>query len=208
MSSRGRWTRWALRLSERERPSRAVLDSDVIFSRVLYELLGRIAADERLLTLVWSEELLAEAQRVLAARKPMPAAAAERWVGHLREAFPGERVALAGLRPDVDLAAMTEDVDDQHVCALAVIGSVDLLVTFDRGYLRAPLAAHGVEVVEPDALLVSLLDEHPAAVLASLESQAHAWAGGRPMSELVDALARARAPRFAAGVRAALSLPG
>lgn len=56
-----------------------------------------------MLTLVWSDELLAEAQRVLAARKPMPAVAAERWVGRLREAFPGERVVLAGLRPDIDL---------------------------------------------------------------------------------------------------------
>jgi hypothetical protein len=66
--SHARWTRWALRLSEPERPPRAVLDADVIFSRVLYELLGRLALQQRLLTLIWSDELLAEAKRVLMAR--------------------------------------------------------------------------------------------------------------------------------------------
>jgi hypothetical protein len=43
-------------------PPRAVLDSDVIFSRVLYELFGRAAATAGLLTLLWSDELLAEAK--------------------------------------------------------------------------------------------------------------------------------------------------
>jgi len=71
-------------------PQRAVLDTDVIFSRVLYELFGRLALQQRLLTLVWSDELLAEAERVLAARKPLPAAVAAQWVGYLREVFPQE----------------------------------------------------------------------------------------------------------------------
>lgn len=61
---------------------------DVIFSRVLYELFGRLALQQRLLTLIWSEDLLAEAERVLKERKPLPTAVAAQWVAYLREAFP------------------------------------------------------------------------------------------------------------------------
>ncbi|MBB4663934.1 PIN domain-containing protein [Conexibacter arvalis] len=119
-------------MSER-RPPRAVLDSDVIFSRVLYQLLGRLALQQRLLTLIWSEELLAEADRVLTERKPLPAAVAAQWVGYLREAFPHERVDVGTARADVDLRSLTSDSDDEHICALAVAGDADLLLTFDRG---------------------------------------------------------------------------
>lgn len=51
MRSRATSTAWALRLSDTTGPPRAVLDSDVIYSRVLHELFGRLAHQERLLTL-------------------------------------------------------------------------------------------------------------------------------------------------------------
>jgi len=190
-------------LSERERPPRAVLDTDVIFSRVLHELLGRLALRRRALTLIWSDELLAEAARVLMARKALPATAAAQWVGYLRRAFPHERVDLAALDAGVDLGSLTSDPDDQHVCALAVAGRAELLLTFDRGYQRGELQALGVAVVDPDAYLVDLFTEEPDAVLASVRSTARAWGGGRPVGELVDALARAGAERFAERLRAA-----
>ena len=190
-------------MSERERPPRAVLDTDVIFSRVLYELLGRLALQQRLLTLIWSDELLVEAERVLAARKPLPAVAAARWVGYLREAFPRHRVDLDTLEAGVDLGSLTSDPDDQHICALAVAGGAELLLTFDHGYQQPALEALGVTVLDPDAYLTGLLAEESGAVLASVEATVRAWGGGRPVGELVEALARAGAERFAAGLRAA-----
>jgi predicted nucleic acid-binding protein len=190
-------------LSERERPPRAVLDTDVIFSRVLYELLGRLALQQRLLALIGSDELLVEAERVLAARKPLPAAAAAQWVGYLREAFPQERVDLDRLDPGVDLGPLTSDPDDQHICALAVAGGAELLLTFDHGYQQAELEALGVTVRDPDAYLTELLAEESGAVLASVEATARGWGGGRPVRELVEALGRAGAEQFAAGLRAA-----
>lgn len=179
------------------------MDTDVIFSRVLYELLGRLALRQRALTLIWSDELFAEAERVLTARKALPAAAAARWVGYLREAFPHERVDLGALDADVNLGPLTSDPDDQHVCALAVAGGAELLLTFDHGYQRAELQALGVAVVDPDAYLTGLLAKEPEAVLASVRSTARAWGGGRPVGELVDALARAGAERFAKRLRTA-----
>jgi len=109
-----------------------VLDSDVIFSRVLYELLGRLALQQRLLTLIWSEDLLAEAERVLTEPKPLLAAVAAQWVGYLREAFPHERVDLITAPAGVELRSLARDSGDEHVCALAAAGNADLLLTFDR----------------------------------------------------------------------------
>lgn len=56
---------------------RAVLDADVIFSRVLHELMGRLATGARLFDLVWSEELLDEAKSSLIERKGLSTEAAE-----------------------------------------------------------------------------------------------------------------------------------
>ncbi len=186
-------------------PPRAVLDSDVIFSRVLYDLLGRLATELRMLTLIWSDELIAEAERTLIDRKPLPEPIARRWVGYLRDAFPNERVEINSVPSSVDLAALTADPDDQHVCALAVTGSADLLLTFDQGFLPGPLREHGVEVADADTFLVDALNREPRAVVRVLHTQAAAWGGGRPVAELLDAIERARAPRFAAKVRALLS---
>lgn len=186
-------------------PPRAILDSDVIFSRVLHELLGRIASEIRLLTLIWSDELLAEAERTLIHRKPMPAPAAHRWAGYLREAFPDERVELIDLPASVDLTMLTDDPNDQHVCALAVTGGAQLLLTFDQGFRTERLRQHGVEVMDPDTFLVAALAEEPSGVVGVLRAQAAVWGGGRPLTDLLDAIERARAPIFAARVRAGLT---
>lgn len=182
-----------------------MLDSDVIFSRVLHGLFGLLAVDVRMFTLVWSEELLAEAERVLNERKPMPAAAARRWVSYMRDAFPNERIDIAGVDLGVDLASVTSDPADQHVCVLAIAGHADLLVSHDRGYLRDALLRHGIEVTNPDAVLLGALDQEPDAVLRVVELQAASWGGGRSVGELLDAIERAGATTFAAEARTAFA---
>ena len=58
-------------MTRRQTPvQRAVLDANVIFSRVLHELIGRLAREARLFDLIWSEALLAEAKRALIDAKP------------------------------------------------------------------------------------------------------------------------------------------
>ena len=90
------------------------------------------------------------------------------------------------------------------MCALAVAGRADLLITFDRGYLSEPLHAHGVHVVEPDEFLAAAFKEQPTTLQRILDEQTSSWGGGRPLPELLDALERARASRFVALVRASL----
>jgi hypothetical protein len=98
-----------------ERLPRAILDSDVVFSRVQHELFGRVAAEARLLDLIWSEPLLAEAERV--ERKPVPPEVAARWVGYLREAYPRGEVDISRLDPTIDLGTLTSD---PHECAFGL----------------------------------------------------------------------------------------
>lgn len=187
------------------RVPRAILDADVIFSRVLHELIGRIATTGRFITLVWSDELIAEARHSLIARKGLAAEVAERWVGHLPSEFPEGRIDIAATRQRVDLPELTNDPHDEHVCALAVAARPVTLFTHDRGYLRAPLAALGVEVERPDTFLCRLIGVEPEAVRRILEGQASAWGGGRPIGELLDAIERAGAPAFAEQARALLA---
>jgi predicted nucleic acid-binding protein len=178
--------------------SRAVLDADVIFSRVLHELMGRLASGARLFDLIWSEELLDETKRSLIERKKLLAEAAEAWVEHMRREFPDGRVDPSAIPDDLDLAALTRDPDDAHVCALAIAGDADYLFTFDRGYLKEPLRLHGVEVPALDRFLVEQCEEQPDAFRRVIESEAAAWAGGRPIEELLAALKRANVPELAA----------
>lgn len=185
-------------MSECQRP-RAVLDADIIFSRVLHELMGRIAAELRLLDLFWSEQLLDEAQRSLIQKKQLPAESARRRVDYLRMSFPAGRINLDPQAPDtVDL---TLDPADAHVCAPVVAAHADYLFTHDRGYLRDGLGRHRVQVLAPDEFLADVLDSDAREVLGVLELQASAWAGGHEIGELLDALERAGATVFTRKVR-------
>lgn len=178
-----------------------MLDTDVIFSRVLYELFGRIGSELRLLNIIWSDELLGEAERVLIERKPLPPEAARRWVGYLREAFPDGRVDLSTLSPSVPLAEMTSDTDDEHVCALAVAGNADILIAADQGYVEEALGRHGIKLAVPDEVLSHWFDEEPDAVANIVVAQGKAWGGGRPVADLLEAIERAQAPQFVERMR-------
>jgi hypothetical protein len=107
------------------------------------------------------------------------------------------RVDPAALPDGVELAALIRDEGDEHVCALAVAGHADLLVTFDRGYLAGPLERFGVRVMNPDAWLSQAIEAEPLAFARVIEAQAAAWERGRPGGELIAAFARAQLPEFA-----------
>lgn len=184
---------------------RAVLDADVIYSRVLYELIGRVALRLRVVDLVWSEELLSEAKRSLIEGKRVSEDVAQRWVDHLPRSFPEGRTPIEVTLATLDVAALTTDPGDHHVCALAVAAKADYLITHDSGYVHEGLARHGVEVLKPDAFLCPILDAEPETMLDILDMQAGVWGGGRPVAELVEAIDRAGAVMFVAKAREAMN---
>lgn len=185
-------------MSQATRLPRAVLDADIIFSRVLHELMGRAADDLRLFDLLWSEELLAEARRSLVEKKRLSEEVAARWVAYLSQGFPAGRVDISTVPPDLDLRSLTRDPEDAHVCALAIAGNAEYLFTFDRAYLKDPLRLHGVEVPDLDEFLVRKCEEQPEAFRQMVEEQADNWGGGRPVGDLLAALKRANVPEFVA----------
>ncbi|MGC2372969.1 MAG: hypothetical protein WA484_03750 [Solirubrobacteraceae bacterium] len=103
-------------MSEPDRPPRAVLDTDIIYSRVLHELLGRVASELRLLDLFWSDELLAEARRSLVAKKGLSGEVAQRWVDYLPQSFPSGNTDLDAVPAAIDLSTLTTDPADT-MCA-------------------------------------------------------------------------------------------
>jgi len=177
-----------------------VLDANVIFSRVLHELLGRAANTGGLLKLIWSEELIRETTRVLVEDKGLDRDRAEVWAGLMAKAFPAGRVDISQISSDVDLSTLTNDEDDQHICALTVAGGADYILTFDKKFNVDALQALGIQAIEPDAFLSTAIDEDPESFREILTDQAAAW-GGRTIEELIDAIERAGAPAFAAKAR-------
>lgn len=192
-------------MSRSDSPPRAVIDADIIFSRVLHELMGRVADEMGLLDLVWSRELLAEAKQALMQRKGLDDDTAQRWVDYLSEHFPDGETDVTQTPRSAQLDALTSDPGDRHVCALAIASDAAYLFTHDRGYLADGLASHGVAVTDPDSFLASVLADQPQALLELLEQQASTWAGGRPVAELLDALERAGAVTIAERARSLLA---
>lgn len=193
-------------MSKPDRPPRAVLDTDIIYSRVLHELLGRVASELRLLDLFWSDELLAEARRSLVAKKGLAVEVAQRWVDYLPQSFPAGHTNLDEAPAAVDLGSLTTDPADRHVCVLAIISGADYLFTHDRGYLREGLRRFDVEVLAPDEFLAPAFDADTRGMLDILELQAGSWAGGRSIEELLAAIERAGARSLADKARRSLSL--
>lgn len=118
---------------------------------------------------------------------------------------PNERVDLKADERPASAAASTADPGDEHVCALAISGGADVLITSDRGYVVEALRAHSIDVRTPDEILTAAFQDQPEAVLPVLNEQTAAWAGGRPLNELLDAIDRAGAKTFIAAVRQALA---
>jgi predicted nucleic acid-binding protein len=77
---------------------------------------------------------VAEAPRVLIEQKGLSRKNAKLWVGLMTDAFPAGRIDISQIPAGLDLSALTSDEDDHHICALAVAGSADYILTFDKSF--------------------------------------------------------------------------
>jgi predicted nucleic acid-binding protein len=191
------------------RTLRAVLDSDIIFSRVLHELLGRLAYDLDYFDLCWSDDLLDEAERVLREEKdpPIQPERAAQWVNYMRQAFPDCRFDITTLPETLNLELLTSDPDDHHVAALAVVASADYLFSHDTKFKADGLSAHGVALTKPDNFLLKAFADDPVAIVHTVQRQLAAWsAGTKTLQELLEAFHRADAKNFANAVAAHLGV--
>jgi predicted nucleic acid-binding protein len=190
-----------------------VLDTCVLYPRALRDTLLR-AAEAGLYRACWSNDILEELRRNLAARPGIGDDRAARLLREMRRAFP--EAAVTGYARLI--GAMTNDPKDRHVVAAAVVAKAQIIVTLNRrDFPRAALtreipeeaiAPFAIEVQDPDSFLMNLwgLD---ARVMAEIVIQQVADLGAPPVTpqEELDRIAR-QAPRFAAAVRAHLAATG
>jgi len=173
---------------------RACLDACVLFPTVLREVLIGVAG-LGLYDPIWSERILEEWARATVKLGPEAEAQARGEVALLKAQFPN-----ASVRPrEGDMTRLhLPDENDVHVLAAAIRGSADVLVTLNaKDFPRQQLAHEGVQRMSPDAFLMDLWMETPAAV-EQVVREVHATAQ-RMMGDdiaLRALMKRARLPRL------------
>jgi predicted nucleic acid-binding protein len=106
-----------------------VLDACVLANQAVTDLLLRLAEHPRLYLPKWSEMILEETRNVLLRKlkRPWPAELVAYRDAEIRRVFPEAMVDY----PASLLSILTNDYEDRHVLAAAIIAHAQLIVTFD-----------------------------------------------------------------------------
>jgi predicted nucleic acid-binding protein len=180
-------------------PFRVVLDACVLYPMPLCDTLLRLAAAD-LYQACWSEEILNEATRNLAAHGRASPEGAQLRKSKIAAAFPEAMVTdFAPL-----IAQMPNQAKDRHVAAVAVKAGAPVIVTFNlRDFAQLP---DGIAAVHPDQFLEELYELDPPRVVDALRRQAAALRKPpQGIDELIGKLGSRGLPRFAATIGAAIS---
>jgi len=173
---------------------RVLLDACVLYPTVMREiLLG--AAETGAFTPLWSERILEEWARAVAARLPDQEETARAEIALLRARWPSAEVAAD---PALEARLHLPDANDRHVLAAAITGGADVLLTLNRADFPArTLAGLGILRRDPDGFLFDLWQEDPAPierVVEQVRKRAETLSGiPQPLRPL---LKRARLPRL------------
>ncbi len=189
------------------------VDANVLFSRTLRDWICLLALHSACTAydLRWSEDVLAEWMYRLRRRNP----------GHTDQAIGGRRRELEAAFPAAmvrgyDPATVPElaDPHDRHVLAAALHGRADMLVTDDREARFPDAVHHRLDVYTADEFLMWVAESHAGLVTPVLYQQLDYYhrnaivTGGRSANDLVVALRKARAHRFAGHLERLLADPG
>lgn len=179
----------------------AVLDANVLYPASLRDTLLRFAS-RAFFVPVRTDRILDEVERNVVADGRVAPANAARLRATMTRVFEDAWIddeAVCGLEP-----AMTNNPKDRHVLAAAVASEAQTIVTQDLpGFPEEAVAPYGIQVQHPDEFLLGLFALHPALSVDVVRAQAAALT--RPpltLDEVLDALAIAGVPSFAAAVRA------
>lgn len=179
---------------------RVFADTGVLFPFSVMDLLLALTEDG-VHELVWTDDLLAEWERVIVREHQRSADTAASVTAAIREHFGDLRIGAAP--PNLVAKMPGADPDDHVHSAAAVNAGIDILLTWDTaGFPAAELAALGLRVADPDAYLVQLLDEAPAEVSTAVRTVARSKT--RPpltVDQILDRLAAAGVPDFAGRMR-------
>lgn len=167
-----------------------VLDSNVLAESADAEVFFRLALPHRLISPMWTNDILDEVRRVWLERL--------RWEQHfvvtrlkrMTEAFPESLIQHH--EPFVDQC--TNAQEDRHVLAAAIRGNIDTIVTFNiRDFAASALEPWGVSAWHAGQLLCVLYDIDEAVCGQVLKEMAELR--NKPVSEVLSRLS-ASAPTF------------
>ena len=174
-----------------------LLDANVLIQAPLRDTILR-AAERDLVRVRWTELILEEVQRNLVSAGLTDEHRAARLIATLHLAFP--RAQVVGFEDRIP--AMTNDPKDRHVLAAAIHAQVNALVTLNLAdFPESTVAAYGVRVVSPDALLSDLLTSFPAVIMRIITEQARDLIAPPISVEDVIAELEQSAPAFARALR-------
>lgn len=172
-------------------------DANVLYSRVLRDFL-LYAADQEIISIAWSAQILAEVtEHLMANVEGFDEAAAQRLVAAMNRAFP-----YADVEPDEEHWRILAEVplpddDDRHVIAASLAAEATVLCTSNvKDFPGHLVEALGFEVLTPDQLLSRLMVDYEPQMLAVHRTAVGSLKGATDEST-VAALRRAGAPTTA-----------
>ena len=173
---------------------RACLDACVLYPTVLREILLGVAG-EGLYQPIWSERILEEWARAARKLGPLGEPQARAEIALIKAKWPDASVKP---RAGDEARLWLPDENDIHVLAAAIVGSADVIVTFNaKDFPKATLAEEGVLRMSPDEMLMDFWLKAPEKVSSAIH-RVHAEAerlSGEALP-LRGLLKRARAPRL------------
>lgn len=172
-------------------------DANIVFSRVLRDYV-LYAMTHQLIRVRWSQAILDEAIRRMIQRVDgFDEASGERLMAAMNDTFPYSQVELTEeARARVADLVLVDD-NDRHVIAAAVAAEATFVCSDDlTGFPPEVMAALGIEWVTADALLSTLVEEAPEAML-KVHRTAVSRLPGATDDSTIAALRVARAERTA-----------
>ena len=155
-------------------------------------------AEERVITWVWTDELLGEWERVIVGENQRSAESAASVARVIRQFFARGRLQPEKYLPLVD-ESLSPDPDDRVHAAACLGGDIDAFLTRNtKDFPLDRLREAGVAAQSADDFLVSMFERRRSSVTSAVELTA-ARKQNPPKSrcDLVADLRRAGSPRFA-----------
>jgi predicted nucleic acid-binding protein len=181
-----------------------ILDSCVIYPMPLRDTLMR-AAEAELYELHFSQEILDRATRKLVKNGRMKTDAKAAYLqDEIKRYFPEAIVEV----PEHLVTKMTNNPDDRHVIAAAIVARAEVIVTVDMdGFPSEALAPWGIEAWHADDFLVYLDEQNPGTMIKIIGEQSNELKVPKSVPEIIDKLEttnlnrKNRVPKFTRTIR-------
>ena len=187
--------------------NRVFVDTNVLFPFSVIDLLLGLSEDG-LHSVVWTDALLDEWERVIVREQRRSPATAASVTTAIREFFADSKIKPAEYEHLIaDMPG--NDPDDHHHMAAAIAGHATVLITDNlKDFPADPLARLGLRVLRPDAYPCELLGDLPDQVTSTIERiAAEKRNPPRSTADVLDALQNAGLNAFTQLARRRLEPP-